>query len=43
MKEVRVYNGIIRPEFTPERISELKANEVIVFASNLEGVPAGRV
>ena len=41
MKEVRVYNGIIRPEFTPERISELKADEVFVFGSNLEGMHGG--
>lgn len=41
MKEVRVYNGIVRPEFTPERISELKADEVFVFGSNLEGMHGG--
>lgn len=41
MEEVRVYNGIIRPEFTPERISELKADEVFVFGSNLEGMHGG--
>jgi hypothetical protein len=41
MKEPRVYNGIERPEFTPERISELKADEVFVFGSNLEGMHGG--
>lgn len=41
MKEARVYNGIERPEFTPERISELKADEVFVFGSNLEGMHGG--
>ena len=38
MKEPRVYNGIERPEFTPERISELRPDEVFVFGSNLEGM-----
>lgn len=38
MKEPRIYNGIERPEFTPERISELKADEVFVFGSNLARV-----
>jgi hypothetical protein len=41
MKEPRVYNGIERPEYTPERISELKADEVFVFGSNLEGMHGG--
>lgn len=41
MKEPRVYNGIERPEFTPERISELKADEVFVFGSNLAGMHGG--
>ena len=41
MKEPRVYNGIERPEFTPERIIELKADEVFVFGSNLEGMHGG--
>jgi len=30
---MRTYNGIERPEFTPERISELKPDEVFVFGS----------
>ena len=41
MKETREYNGIERPGFTPERISELKADEVFVFGSNLEGMHGG--
>lgn len=41
MKETRIYNGIERPKFTPERISGLKADEVFVFGSNLEGMHAG--
>lgn len=28
-------------EFTPERITELKTNEVFVFGSNLEGAHGG--
>ena len=38
---MRTYNGIERPNFTPERISELKADEVFVFGSNLEGMHGG--
>ena len=38
---MREYNGIRRPEFTPERISELKADEVFVFGSNLDGMHGG--
>ena len=38
---MRTYNGIERPDFTPERISELKADEVFVFGSNLEGMHGG--
>ncbi|MBR4596264.1 MAG: hypothetical protein IKO31_06030 [Bacteroidales bacterium] len=30
-----------RPEFTPERITELKADEVFVFGSNLAGMHGG--
>ena len=41
MKEPRVYNGIERPEFTPERVSELKAGAVFVFGSDLEGMHGG--
>ena len=38
---MRTYNGIERPDFTPEHISELKADEVFVFGSNLEGMHGG--
>lgn len=41
MKEPRVYNGIERPEFTPELISELRSDEVFVLDSNLEGMQGG--
>lgn len=38
---MRTYNGIDRPDFTPEKISELKSDEVFVFGSNLEGMHGG--
>lgn len=38
---MRTYNGIPRPEDTPERITELKADEVFVFGSNLAGMHGG--
>ena len=38
---MRTYNGIERPDFTPEQISKLKADEVFVFGSNLEGMHGG--
>ena len=38
---MRTYNGIDRPDFTPDMISELKADEVFVFGSNLEGMHGG--
>ena len=41
MKETREYNGIERPAYTPDNISELKADEVFVFGSNLEGMHGG--
>ena len=28
---MRTYNGIERPDYTPDMISELKADEVFVF------------
>ena len=31
----RTYNGIIRPEHTPDTISSLKSDEIFVFGSNL--------
>lgn len=37
----KTYNGIERPEFTPEYITELKADEVFVFGSNLAGMHGG--
>ena len=36
-----MYNGMERPEFTPERITELKADEIFVFGSNLAGMHGG--
>ena len=38
---MRQYNGIERPEFTPEWITELRADEVFVFGSNLMGAHGG--
>ena len=38
---MRTYNGIERPDHTPDMISELKADEVFVFGSNLEGIHGG--
>ena len=38
---MRTYNEIERPDFTPEQITELKADEVFVFGSNLEGMHGG--
>lgn len=35
---MRTYNDIPRPEYTPERITELKADEIFVFGSNLAGM-----
>ena len=40
MKSIE-YNGIERPEQTPDMISELKADEVFVFGSNLAGMHGG--
>ena len=37
----RVYNGFVRPRFTPHAISSLKPDEVFVFGSNLQGHHAG--
>lgn len=36
-----MYNGIERPAYTPERISELRPDEVFVFGSNLAGMHGG--
>ena len=38
---VRIYNGAVRPQYTPEAISSLKADEVFVFGSNLDGRHGG--
>ena len=38
---MRTYNEIPRPDYTPERITELKADEIFVFGSNLEGMHGG--
>jgi len=39
--EMRIYHDIPRPEFTPERITELRADEIFVFGSNLAGMHGG--
>ena len=41
MEQKRVYNGIERPAYTPEWITELRPDEVFVFGSNLEGMHGG--
>ena len=38
---MRTYNGIERPDFTPDYITELKTDEVFVFGSNLAGMHGG--
>lgn len=35
---MRTYNDISRPDYTPERITDLKADEIFVFGSNLAGM-----
>jgi len=35
---MRTYNDFPRPNYTPERITELKADEIFVFGSNLAGM-----
>lgn len=37
----RIYLEVERPEYTPDTIEELKADEVFVFGSNLEGLHGG--
>jgi len=37
----RIYAGIVRPAFTPEKITELRPDEVFVFGSNIEGLHVG--
>lgn len=38
---MRVFNGIERPAFTPDYITELRPDEVFVFGSNLAGRHGG--
>ena len=38
---MRTDNDSPRPDYTPERITELKADEVFVFGSNLAGMHGG--
>ena len=38
---VMEYNGIIRPDFTPDFITKLEPDEVFVFSSNLAGIHGG--
>lgn len=38
---MRLYNGIERPDFTPECIDYIRADEVFVFGSNLAGLHDG--
>ena len=38
---MRAYNNFPRPEYTPERITVLRADEVFVFGSNLAGMHGG--
>ena len=38
---MREYNTLPRPDFTPDRITELKPDEVFVFGSNLAGMHGG--
>ena len=37
----RIYNRIVRPDYTPEMLSFLKEDEIFVFGSNLEGRHGG--
>ncbi len=39
--EKREYNGIERPAFTPDYITDLQADEVFCFGSNKEGMHGG--
>ena len=38
---MRTYNDVPRPDYTPERITDLKGDEVFVFGSNLAGMHGG--
>lgn len=37
----RLYNGIVRPQYTPNAIDTLKIDEIFVFGSNLHGYHGG--
>jgi hypothetical protein len=37
----RLYNGVARPQYTPEMIRSLKPDEIFVFGSNLGGHHGG--
>ena len=39
--EKREYNGIERPAYTPEQITELKPDEIFTFGSNESGLHGG--
>ena len=41
MKANRIYHNLSRPQYTPNRISSLKNDEVFVFGSNLQGHHGG--
>jgi len=38
---MRPFNGIERPDFTPDYITDLRPDEVFVFGSNLAGMHGG--
>lgn len=38
---MRSFNGLPRPDFTPDMITELRSDEVFVFGSNLAGKHGG--
>jgi hypothetical protein len=38
---MRTYKDLERPDYTPERIEQLKQDEVFVFGSNLAGMHGG--
>ncbi len=37
----KLYNGIERPDYTPDFITNLRDDEIFVFGSNLHGIHAG--
>lgn len=40
-EDMRIYNNIERPDFTPNFIKSLKSDEIFVFGSNLAGAHGG--